>query len=576
MTEAFWQARVDIPGTIRWGSGFLVTNRHVVTCAHVVRGHEEAQVTLRDGTTAKGTVLRHGPWWTPQSEGADVAVLELTEPVDVRPARLGPYAALEIYAGQSLDIFGFPDRHRENGVHTGYTAEPHHLVGADIQLSATDAIGVRLQEGFSGAAVVHGPTQQVVGMVRKAATGDERIGLMVPVGTLVEHCPALGEQIWLGPFDPAVYRGLREALRRVHCRPERLRRILSLVRRQVPALRADLRTVEGVVEALVVDTVTVDDRETRYHLRGMLGELESDPVDEWVIRELGAGERTEQRAVRPGPLHDGGIVVCLEPIAGGGGESYRLKIWTVTEADGLLEEPVADVSGLARGEWQERVEHELLRALERIPRTVREVAVEFVLPRMFLSEPVDEWFDHREDTPLGVSRPVMVRDLDWFINGEADVLAQRTDDLRSRRAGVGDALMWRDCTDPLPRLRSFKAWLRMNGSPRAFGLAGEWSRPEFVVAAVAAGPPVLLWQRRPCASGVHAEDVECTGRRFVRELKEELAGVPVDALADKVRQLRAVSMAEEDAGHCGSGLVLLRDDGQRRPMVLGFAEQEQG
>ncbi|XVU29888.1 trypsin-like peptidase domain-containing protein [Actinoplanes sp. CA-054009] len=575
MIEAFWPARVDIPGTIRWGTGFLVTDRHVVTCAHVVRGHEEAQVTLRDGTSAKGTVLRHGPWWSAGAEAADVAVLELTAPVDVEPARLAPFAAPEIYAGQTLGIFGYPDHYRDDGVYAGYTAEPYHLVGTDIQLTASGAIGVRLQEGFSGAAVVHEPTQQVVGMVRKAATGDERIGLMVPVATLAEHCPALGDRVWLGPIAPAAYRGLREALGTVRHRPEEFRRVLSLMRSRVPGLRADLRSIEGVVEALVVDTVAVDDRETRYHLRGLLGELDSDRVHEWVTRELGAGDRSDQAAVRPGPLHDGGIVVCLEPIAGGGAESYRLKVWTVTEADGLLEEPVADVSGLTRGDWQERVERELLRALERIPRTVREVAVEFVLPRMFLAEPVDEWFDHREDTPLGVSRPVVVRDLDWFINDDAGVLTERTDDLRSRASGVGEALRWRECVPPPTSINAFRAWLRLDQSPRAFGLAGGWSRPEYVTAAVVAGSPVLLWQRRPCPPGTHAEGVECTGRRFVRELTEELAGVPVDALAEKVRRLRAQSMADEDTGHCGSGLVLLRDDGRRRPASLGFAEQEQ-
>lgn len=395
MTEAFWQARIDLPGTIRRGTGFLVSDRHVVTCAHVVRGHEEAQVTLRDGTSGKGVVLRRGPWWTPGAEEADVAVVELSSPVGVLPAPLAPYACLEIYAGHPLDIFGFPDQHRENGVYTDYAAEPHHFVGADIQLKASDAVGVRLQEGFSGAAVVHRASQQVVGMVRKAATGDERIGLMVPVGGLAAHCPALGDHIRLGLLDPPAYRELRAALESVRFSPERLRQLLTWLRGKVPGVRDDLTTLLAIVEALVVDTYAVDDRETRYHLVGLLAHLESDEALGWAFEHFGRSE-TLSSARRDEP-RDGGIVVCLEPTAGVGAEAYRLKVWTVTEPDGFLEEPVSDVPGLARDQWQERVELALAEAFDRIPPDVGEVTVEFVLPRMLLSEPVDEWTNLRED-----------------------------------------------------------------------------------------------------------------------------------------------------------------------------------
>ncbi|MEV4346685.1 trypsin-like peptidase domain-containing protein [Actinoplanes sp. NPDC049596] len=566
MTEAFWPARIEIPGTARRGAGFLVTDRHVMTCAHVVRGHDGARVTLRDGTSAMATVVRAGPWWTETAAGADVAVLELPAAVAVPPARLAPYAALEIYAGQTLDIFGFPDQYGVGGVHTNYVAEPHHLVGDDIQIEAEGATGVRLQEGFSGAAVVHRATRQVVGMVRRAATGDERIGLMTPVASLAGHCPALADRIRLGLIDPAAYGELRAALRSVDFPRERFTQLLTWVRGKIPSLREDLTSVPGLVEALVVDTVAVDDREMRYHLSGLLSTFENEDVSRWAGRHLG---RVEAPAAKP--VRDGAVVICLEPTAREGGEAYRLKVWTVTEADGLLEEPVADVPGLSRDQWQPAVERELAAAIDRIPRSVREVTVEFVLPRMFLAEPVDEWLNLRDDrTPLGISKPLVVRDLDWFQDGPPD-LAWRAESLREGKTGLAEVLRVWDCGQPLTKPVVFKANLRKNGGPHAVCLAGEWALPAQVSVAVGAQPPVLLWRRHPCPPGRHADYAECVSQRFVRELTGHLAGVTIDDVASHVLELRRDSVAGEDETHCGSGLVLLRDDARRRPMPLGFA-----
>src|SRR5690242_20432684 len=127
-------------------------------------------------------------------------------------------------------------------------------------------------------------------MLRAAAPGDERIALMVPVSELAGHCPALGETISLGPLDPAAYRELRDSLRPLAERPERVRQLLTRVRAKVPSLRADLRSVEAIVEAVVLETMTVDERETRYHLAGLLGLLEIDSASRWMAEHLSRGE----------------------------------------------------------------------------------------------------------------------------------------------------------------------------------------------------------------------------------------------------------------------------------------------
>jgi hypothetical protein len=202
---------------------------------------------------------------------------------------------------------------------------------------------------------------------------------------------------------------------------------------------------------------------------------------------------------------------------------------------------------------------------------VREVTVEFVLPRMFLAEPVDEWLNLRDDnSPLGISKPTVVRDLDWFNDGPPD-LAWRAESLRDGKTSLAEVLRDWDCGRQLSKPLVFKALLRRGGGPLAVALSGEWARPAQVSVAVGAAPPVLLWRRHPCPPGPHADYAECVSQRFVRELKAQLAGVTIDEVARRVLDLRIDSVAGEDDTHCGSGLVLLRDDARRRPMSLGFA-----
>jgi hypothetical protein len=571
MIEPRWQARIDIPGTRRRGSGFLVTDRHVFTCAHVVHGHDEAAVTLRDAPDPRpATVVADGPWWSPTAAEADVAVLELHDPVAVEPAVFAPHTGVEIYALQPLATSGYPRGYEPTGVSTGCTVSPYRLIGPNVQLDAQDDLGVWLQEGFSGAAVYHEGTGQVLGMVKAAGRGAERVGVMVPVTQLARHCPRLDDLIELGSLSAKAYTELRDALRTLRLPPVEVGRILTSVRAKIEGMPHHLTSLAAVVEAMVVETMLVDDAEMRWHLAGLMSRLDTDETRRWASLHLWPGALPEVKAE---PTHDGAVVVRLEPAAASGAEAYDLTVWTVTGADGELSEPVVSEPGLTRGQWQDRVEDGLCRALGRMPMTVSAVVVEFVLPRRFLSEPVDEWFNRADDdTPLGVSRPVVVRDLDWFNHANPADLTNRVRRLRDTATSLGDRMRWRDCRKAPGSPIAFKAWLRTGDGPLALGLTGQWAQPEHLSSAVASGPPVMVWRREPCAPGTHESGTECAGLRFSRDLTEALRGVTIDAVAQRVRELRADAAAEEDEMHCGSGITLLRDDGLRRPMPLSFAE----
>lgn len=567
MTKGLWRARVDVPGVTR-GSGFLVSDRHVLTCAHVVKKHRKADVVLGDSPTPRrAEVVTSGPWWTETAEAADIAVLELTEAVTVGPARFGPHTSIDIYAGQDMTSYGFPEDFERSGVNaTRFTASPHRMLGRNVQLDAKDDIGIWLQEGFSGAAAVHAGTGQVVGMIKAAGDEEHRIGVMVPIAELVRHVPMLDEVISLGPFGPRAYAELRSALRAASVPPAPVSRCLATLRAEVPGFPDHLDTVQAAAEALVVEVMSGYDDMSR-RLAAFLWRLGATESRLWVADHLFDGEPPGAAA----PETDGAVVVCLAPAADAGEEAYDLTVWTV-QADGELTEPVVTGKGLVHEAWQERVESAINEAIDEMPIGVETITIEFVLPRAFLSEPVDEWIDHTDDdTPLGVSRPMVVRDLDWFRHRNPASLGRRARSLRDTGRSLGGALRGRDCRHEPGDPGVFKAWLREDQGPFVISLAGRWAAADYVRTAVAAGPPVLIWRRPPCSAEAHEGGNGCAGGRFAVELAEHLRAVTVDSVARAVRELRIQAAQATDA-HCGNGITLLRDDTRRRIIPLAFAK----
>ena len=572
MTETAWQCRVDLPGTETRGSGFLVTDRHVLTCAHVVTGRDAAEVTLRNaGGPIPATVLREGPWWSPTAEAADIAVLELSAPAaGVEPARFAPFSAVELYAGQPLNALGFPWGYEQDGINATFTAGPGRELGRNVQVDAKNDFTVWLEGGFSGAAAVF--SGRVLGMVRAAGQGDERVGVMVPVGELVRHVPRLDELIGLGTFGPRAYRDLRRALASVHVPHDDLSRKIASLQLMIESIPRHLTTLPALVEALVVEAM-VEDGTMRHHLGGLLAYLGTREMSEWLAEHL-PGSRGALPPIPP--KYDGAIVVQLAPAADSGAEAYHLKVWTVSRPDGELTEPVVDKPGLARAQWQDEIEAAIEEALGRMPSIVDTVQVEFVLPRRFLALAVEEWLDRKDDdTPLGVSRPVVVRDLDWFTEPRPAALVRRVRDLREDGGrSLGEVLWWKDCGERPADPQVYKAWLRRHGGPPALVLAGEWTAAEHLGRAVAVGSPVMLWPRQACPADDHTRDDTCPGRWFRTEVTKRLHGITIDTVAELVRDLRAqaVVAAGKNEMHCGSGIVLLRDDARRRLEPLSFAE----
>lgn len=212
------------------GVGFLVTERHIITCAHVINvalgRNQQAQdmpgpnitveVTFPILGDAEGAPVRgcRVTKWVPpfQSElyGGDICCLVVVGegiPSGAAPARLvGPSTMRDM----AVDLFGYPGNppRKRNGA----WAE-HRLRGAVgggvIQLDADSESALRAQPGYSGSPVIVSDSDgdAVVGMLA-VASNDPNAGdaYAIPVERLVEVWPEVLTDLTI-PACP--YRGLQ-------------------------------------------------------------------------------------------------------------------------------------------------------------------------------------------------------------------------------------------------------------------------------------------------------------------------------------------------------------------------------
>ncbi len=176
------------------GAGMLLTDRHVLTCAHVVerarRGGTAVSVRVKGRSDlVYGTRVVDECWKpaTPDHRG-DVAVLELDSPVPGAPrARLGSTWLVD----ETVRIFGFP-ANVDTGQEVRATMVTRDFSGERVQLDAVSE--QRVRQGFSGAAAVAGDGK-ILGMVVSVHDPAAESSWMISVsairryaGSVVDHC----------------------------------------------------------------------------------------------------------------------------------------------------------------------------------------------------------------------------------------------------------------------------------------------------------------------------------------------------------------------------------------------------
>ena len=204
------------------GAGFLVSDRHFLTCAHVVAaalsipqntqemptGSIEIDFPLMAaGQKVKAKVV----FWLPvnsSQSGEDIAGLEIEGSLlaNIEPIRL---QTTDDYWEHNFRIFGFPQGHDLGIWATGTLRDKR---GNDwIQLDAITAQNRAVEKGFSGAPIWDESLQGVVGMAVAAEKRREDVtaAFMIPVSTLRSAWPDLGK--WMVKYPSAV-RDLSDSL----------------------------------------------------------------------------------------------------------------------------------------------------------------------------------------------------------------------------------------------------------------------------------------------------------------------------------------------------------------------------
>ncbi|WP_082106720.1 MULTISPECIES: trypsin-like peptidase domain-containing protein [Micromonospora] len=204
-----WVVRIRGVGGLILGSGTLLGDRHVLTCAHVVdravgratagatppADRVQVELVRLPRLPARSAGVVAGGWVPAGREGqGDIALLELSDPVPGRPGaelRRLPLWEKHVYA------FGFPKEFRDgetvHAVLHGGTGPANEWMQMDPSPASP---GLRVRSGFSGAAAVDNETGYVVGMVVSYYSGPASgRSFMIPVETLLHHLPLL--QAWV-------------------------------------------------------------------------------------------------------------------------------------------------------------------------------------------------------------------------------------------------------------------------------------------------------------------------------------------------------------------------------------------
>lgn len=182
------------------GSGFLVGDRQVLTCAHVVAdavAGDPADPTPPDGPVlvefaqvpGSAPISATVHTWVPIDAvgGGDIAVLTLADSAPAEPIELVDSGSLW---GHRFRAYGFPDGHDDGLWATGVLRD--QIGGGWYQLEDVKVPGSAIESGFSGGAVFDEDTQSVVGMIvaRDRAAG-RKIGFMLPTALLAARLPEL-------------------------------------------------------------------------------------------------------------------------------------------------------------------------------------------------------------------------------------------------------------------------------------------------------------------------------------------------------------------------------------------------
>ncbi|WP_406352011.1 trypsin-like peptidase domain-containing protein [Streptomyces sp. NBC_00658] len=585
MTSASWHARITCGRET--GAGFLVTERHVLTCAHVVgrSGTDAVGVSFAPGEAAiPARVVAHGGWDGRETDPGDVAVLELDRDVPLKPAEFA--APSDAYGDppRRLLAYGFPKRYDE-GTIAEYRATADQLIAGEwVQLEAWAAHGQPLVPGFSGAALTLADTGRVVGMVSAAARDPGiRNGRMLPAHIMARYWPRLGELIPTPEYGRPEKERLRElvagyrASEVPECGPERLYRdAVGPFGPPVPSRGfASLWDAAWYLLSEVPDTGAV----ARFAAR--LADFTEDAPTRGALRTWprgphgrGGAPPVHAPADRPALAARPWSPILVEIAPSGSGDHQFLV--EVSAYNGRHRRVVGSrplPADRVRAYVLERIDE----AYHELEPDAREL-IAFVLPRRWLNTDVAHWKRSADDdSPLGSFAPLVVMDLERRRSGGLQHMLlkkwQRLDaqpGARLHRIGCG--AVGQDPVRLTIGLRRGADMVGFASPPRADGTR------RLFQASLNAAVPVMLWPRTGCRGeqrgGAHED---CSGAAFLDRLAEHLADLPPSEIPTYIHELRETAYASDaPEPHWAYDLALLWEDPRCLPDPVGYLHSPVG
>lgn len=598
-----WRVSVlDQDGAV-CGAGVLVTADLALTCAHVVTkalrtspsdSAPAAPVVIGFPTASaighRAATVADGGWVAaaPDHTG-DLCLLRLDRPVDLAGAVLsacGPPSAREI------QVFGHPAGDALGRWAVAQITGTAGPTGEWVQLSDRSVAGHRIERGFSGAGVIERETGLVIGIIVGTDQAASAKGAwMMSMEAVATRIPALRGHLRPrragepgAPGEPAAVRSGTQT-RRVSA-DERARLVVlvaDLPDQEVLAaarvalgplgLRADVdpRDRPAVIDVLA-DQIGRPGAPPLLVFLTHLADRQPEPERVAALRAWRERLRTRWQlpvdaiaaaageAARAVPRQSYLVVELREDAPTPG--AYQLTV-LLRHDDGtgrVLAMYDDQLLGLQEipGHVGERL-RQVLHGIE----PLGELIIEFVLPAELLSHPVDQFQVALDDGLhwLGATYPVVVRSADRMRRP----LFHRRWQARSSwlRANGGDhhrqAITW----VPLPagitpslenRLRERAGYSEENPVCLVFTWRGQTALnravPRALGEALELGMPALLWCRHPRVVD-----------HFAAEMANQLSGLPVADLVQRVHQLRRSADGHDE--HVGSHVCLLWDDPAR-------------
>ena len=252
------------------GAGFLVGDRYLLTCAHVIAealgilsNTEELPIGIIEldfpliapGQKLKAKVVFWQPVNPPQI-GEDIAGLHLEDapPNGVSSVQL---VTASDYWKHPFRIFGFPQGHDVGVWATGELRDVQ--ASGWIQMEAIQATGYQVEPGFSGAAIWDESLQGVAGMAIAAERKREGVkaAFMIPTKVLVQTWSFLNQAVQQQPKTS----------------PQPLSRVQAIKAKE---LNKRLGILEGDFEAVYNQLNYTENAQSRNHLQRQLEALEQD------------------------------------------------------------------------------------------------------------------------------------------------------------------------------------------------------------------------------------------------------------------------------------------------------------